>query len=501
MIELSEVRRTPKVDTLLRWLREHPDRSFELLGRTPSAQQRQLLDDLAKDFHNCLTLGRGHADVYTQYAIASGQGTGKTATVAGAATWNACKAPMNRSVVLAPTMETFSQGLLAELRTAVINGPSFLREMFSFYKDRVRMFNVTGWEIIGRTSGNPIALQGIHNEYLGVFGDEASGLDDMSLEVFKGTLSNPYPLLMLTGNPNRATGPFHDAVFTDKMAGDWRRYRWTSLDSPFADTERDEMLRREYGEQSDIYRVRVLGLPPLADRDAVLRSSTIEEAMCRADSAEIMGGSWAETVPLEGYEHPIQIGLDLARSATGDESVIAVRHNSKVTFEAYLGWEPLAVVQRAFEIQREMGAADSDVLYVVDADGLGQGVLGAFYASGKTVHEFHTSSASFRGDFSNAMTEAWFDMRDLLQAHGADGTAAALELPRDTRLAEQLRSRKFKMLPSNKIALESKREHLTHSGGSPDRADAVAYCCARLAGGIRSRILSANHHNPYHTNP
>ena len=42
--------------------------------------------------------------MYTQYAIASGQGTGKTATVAGAATWNACKAPMNRSVVLAPTI-------------------------------------------------------------------------------------------------------------------------------------------------------------------------------------------------------------------------------------------------------------------------------------------------------------------------------------------------------------------------------------------------------------
>jgi len=154
-----------------------------------------------------------------------------------------------------------------------------------------------------------------------------------------------------------------------------------------------------------------------------------------------------------------------------------------------MGVEPLALTARAFEIQNELGAANDDTLYVPDCDGLGAGVVGAFYGAGKQVYEFRTQNTPEDPTYMDSMTQAWFDVRNLIKDRPGGSGGGLLELPRDERLMEQLRARRFKLASGNRIQLESKKDHLDKHGYSPDRGDALAYSCMKI--NIASRYYMA----------
>jgi hypothetical protein len=114
---------------------------------------------------------------------------------------------------------------------------------------------------------NPEALQGFHAEHLLFLIDEASGIPDIVFEVGMGALSTPGAKVVMAGNPTRTSGFFYD---THHLLRDrWHTMHVNCLDVPRAQGHMDD-IKAKYGENSNAWRVRVLGEFPTADDETVI---------------------------------------------------------------------------------------------------------------------------------------------------------------------------------------------------------------------------------------
>jgi hypothetical protein len=103
----------------------------------------------------------------------------------------------------------------------------------------------------------PEAFQGYHSPNMLFIADEASGIDDIIFEVGKGAMSSPGAKTIMTGNPTRTQGYFYDAFH--RMRAFWRTMTVPCSSSSQVAQKYIEECKEEYGEDSNMFRVRVLG--------------------------------------------------------------------------------------------------------------------------------------------------------------------------------------------------------------------------------------------------
>lgn len=393
-----------------------------------------------------------------QIADKSGQGPGKTHGSVIGVTWRALRSP-GKSVVTAPTMRQCQDVWLSEAKKILYNAHPILREFFDIRATKIELGRQREWSIYCITSTDDKKLQGFHDEGLTILGEEASGIPRPIIEQFQGTLSNEDCLLILIGNPNTRDCAFFDAFHSQR--GDWQTYTLNAEETAkyrpdILDPRRNERLADEYGRDSDTYRVRVLGEFPSTDPNCVLSYEDLEK--CHLNSLY-------ECALSDSYYR--SIAIDFARYG-GDETVIYRRQGYAIVEQAiYSHIEPLEAVDRAFLMQKECGWANGDVWYVVDASGMGQGALGAFYKAHKQVFEFHNHAKAYRSDiYDNRITEAWFNFRDLVRNR-------KIYLPNDNRLISQLAGRIYKHNAANdKLQIEPKEQYAKRlEENSPDRGE------------------------------
>jgi len=247
-----------------------------------------------------------------------------------------------------------------------------------------------------------------------------------------------------------------------KDRDEYYTFTFNAEESPFVSEENISRIAREYGINSDVYRVRVQGEFPIADPTAIFSDDDILTCF-KEDPVSSMLMSYGR-----GYDK--QIGIDLARFGS-DESVIVVRKGRAVTeIKNFAHTEPLSVVFEAFNMQHERGWKDDEVMYCVDAGGMGQGVMKAFYDNDKKVTEFHFGGKANDPQFGNIGAEAYFSLRRELRQNGM------IYIPDDRILLSQLVSRKYKIKDvhgKTKIVLEPKEDVRKRDEPSPDRADAL----------------------------
>ena len=104
--------------------------------------------------------------------------------------------------------------------------------------------------------------------------DEASGIPDQVFEVARGALSTPGARVVMAANPTRTTGYFYQAFHRNREA--WDLLTFSCADSLLVSKEYVEAMREEYGTESDIYRVRVLGEFPKGGDLQFIPSSLVE---------------------------------------------------------------------------------------------------------------------------------------------------------------------------------------------------------------------------------
>jgi len=429
----------------------------EAPGSGPTWQQRQLLDVIQLESE--LPVEKRLKRV----AVRSGQGPGKTSMSGGVALWRCLRYPDALCVVTAPNMRQCKQ-FIDEIDRILKGAHPFLRGFVECYGTKVVVNGSRTWQIRSATASRPQNLQGIHEKRLTFIADEASGVARSIMETIQGTLSNPAALFLAIGNPNATDCKFHECFTT--QADLWHRLAWnaedTARDYPhIVSPSRNRALELEYGRDSDVYRVRVLGEFPRSDPNSIM---ALEDLIACTKTTMYGCATITDILPVNKA-----IGIDYARYG-GDESVVVRRSGlAVVDFKVFVKRDPREVTDYAFRQQYDAGWKNDDCWYVPDAGGMGQGIVHSFWEGGKQVHEFHTQAvASDSSMFADAYSEAWWNLRNLVQER-------IVHLPNDPRLLKQLSTRQYYTDRKGRLKVESKDEwrERTEIDESPDRADAV----------------------------
>ena len=174
---------------------------------------------------------------------------------------------------------------------------------------------------------------------------------------------------------------------------------------------------------------------------------------------------------------PQALGVDVARSLGGDESVIARRDGSVGRIIKALRTNDLMVIAGEVVIAKQgIGRKDN---VNIDADGMGSGVVDRLREQGHDINEFHGGGKSSDPErFKNLKAEVYWGFRERM----AEGTVS---LPDDDmELKAQLTSCTYRVTSSGQLEITPKEEMKKKGIKSPDRAEAMIYA---FAGDVRSR--------------
>jgi len=444
----------------------------------PTWQQRQYFNAVMRAQY-----GKG----LNWIAVKSGQGPGKTTASVIVAIFRCLQAVNALTIVTAPTMRQCREVWLAEARRLVEKSDPFLQNLVKVTKSKIEIAGLPDWGVKMFTATQEEKAQGFHEKNMTVLCEEASGIPREIITQFKGTLSNPNALFIQIGNPNTRDCAFFDCFHANKDR--WSTFSFnaedTARDYPhIVNPQRNKDLADEFGRDSDVYRVRVLGEFPHTDPNCVLSSEQVEKCM---DKSFMLKASRLAREERYGGGIAKQFGIDYARFG-GDESTIFRRAgNAIVEWKFFSHMEPSDVTDIAFNMQKGAMWKDDQCWFVADAGGMGQGVMHKFYDEQKQVLEFHNAGKAIDADYDNKITEAWFSLARLVKQE-------ACYLPKDHQLLKQLTTRLYFVNKKGKLILESKDEFVKRSDqGSPDRADGCVmsfYDDVTAAGHISQRTRS-----------
>jgi phage terminase large subunit len=409
----------------------------DVLGVTPEPWQAEALEAVVK---------------HDRVSIRSGHGVGKTTLQAWLVLWfllthQNCKIP-----VAANSQDQLRDTIWPEIAKWHRQLPDALRAMIDVQAERVVVVqDPEGAFAVRRTASkeNPEALQGFHAEHLLFLIDEASGIPDVVFEVGMGALSTPGAKVLMAGNPTRTSGFFYDTHHS-------LRSRWHTMHVSCLDVTRAqghiEDIRAKYGDNSNAWRVRVLGEFPTADDETVIPLEFVMAAVGRNVSSLPYYPVW---------------GVDVARF--GDDRTALAKRQANRLLEPIKFWgsTDLMVTTGMIKAEYEQTAPDlrpREIL--IDAIGLGAGVYDRCKELGLPVRAINVGeAAATRENCMRLRDELWFKGREWFQDK-------LCSIPQDDALIAELTAPTYTFSSSGKMIVERKEDMKKRGMRSPDLADA-----------------------------
>lgn len=394
-----------------------------------------------------------------RFATASGHGIGKSVLVAFIVHWIMSTRPHSQGTITANTFQQLSTRTWATLQTwtkRCITGP-----WFEVGGERIfhKQFKES-WFCSAQSckEDNSEAFAGQHaatSTSFYIF-DEASPVPDKIHEVAEGGLTDGEPMFFQFGNPTRSRGAFHRATFGVE------RNRWIvrSIDSrscKFSNKELIEQWRQDRGEDSDFFRVRVLGLPPRVDDSQFIDLERITDAQKR------------EVATLG--DDPLICGCDLAwggedfnvirfRRGKDARSIPAIRIPGAKTRDA-----SVMIVKLSDLLTHGINGQAINTMFIDSA-----GISGAVGSRLRELGHDNTIEINFGADspdpkYRNMRAYMWGKMKDWLLTGAIDT---------HPRLESDLTGPGYELDGRIRIQLESKDEMKRRGLDSPDDGDALA---------------------------
>jgi len=428
-----------KVIKALRLYREKPLAFVEdIIGATPTHQQREIL----------LSVERMLKGDKKRMAIKSGHGTGKSALASWLVLWFLTLRPHSIVVCTAPTFHQLHDVLWKEI--AIWRKKMKLGYILEQTATEIKVKgHEKTWFAVARTPSTPEGIQGFHAEDLLIVVDEASGVKQEILEALLGALTKNENYLFMIGNPTQISGAFYDAFHRDREF--YITHTLSSEESHLVDRQWLEQMRRKYGPESDVYRVRVLGEFPRAEPDVFIPLHIVERAVYN----EVETGE------------PMEIGIDPARFGD-DQTAIVVRAGMKVT--EILKFHGIDTVRTTGEVVRLVRKYNPSVIKVDDT-GIGAGVTDqlrdVLKGSVKVVGVNFGGKPRDSRNYANIAAEMWGILKELFEN-------GEIQIPNDDELIAQLTTRRYTIDRLGRIQLEKKEEMKKRGLPSPDIADALA---------------------------
>ncbi len=444
-----------ELEVLKKW-RENP-RQFviQAFGATPEKWQTEALKALKRN---------------DRVAIRSGHGVGKSTFLAWCILWWLVRQHPAKVACTANTSAQLNDVLWGELDKWYRKLPKELQNQFDLKSDRLELVSDPKQSFaVARTSRReqPEAFQGYHSPNMLFIIDEASGVDDIIFEVGRGAMSSKGAKTVMTGNPTRTNGYFYNAFHS--MSEFWYNMKVACEDSTQVSKKYIEECKLEYGEDSNAFRVRVMGEFPVEGDDVVIPLHLVESAI----------GRDIDTVGEEVW------GLDVARF--GDDRTALAKRRGNHLIEPVMWVKNKDTMQvSGWVIDQYHEAKKKPQVIFVDSIGYGSAVVDRLGEQGLPVQGINVGELpAFSDRFIRMREELWWSARDWFSSR-------EVSMPDDGALLGELTIIKYNFTSTGKIKMESKDEIKKRTarststlGKSPDLADAFVLTFAN--GAIYSR--------------
>lgn len=417
-------------------------------------------------------------------SVRSGHGIGKSAVESWAILWFMFTRPFPKIPCTAPTQHQLFDILWAEVHKWIRNNPEIEKEII-WTKEKIYMNGYPEeWFAVARTATIPDALQGFHAEHLLYIIDEASGVKDVVFEPVLGALTTENTKLLMCGNPTKITGFFYDSHHKNR-----EQYGTIHVDgrnSSRVDNTFIQKIIDMYGEESDVFKVRVAGEFPKALPDSFIWMEWCELAAKKEVHVDAV--SW------------VGIGVDVARY--GDDSSVLypmINHCKSEQYEEYYHNDTMEIAGKCtIMIKKYARKYPCEKIEVkIDCDGLGVGVFDKLNESRNRIvaeilkerkenagkeeipqFELEIIECHFGGaggkiesedpvEMENNTGIMWGNVREKLRK-------GELSICDSDKLISQLSTRKYMINSDGKIVLETKESMKKRGLKSPDIADALA---------------------------
>lgn len=312
----------------------------------------------------------------------------------------------------------------------------------------------------------PEAMAGVHSRgWVLLLVDEASGVHDRVFEAAAGSMSGHNATTVLTGNPVRSSGFFFDA-FHD-MLDMWTTFHISCLDSDLCSADYIEQMKRQYGEDSNGYRVRVLGDFPLADDDTLIPYSLVDASLLRDVQAIGVRPIW---------------GVDVARKGR-DRCAVAIRRGNVLEpwdgtcgVKAWKINDTMTLVGRIVERWNATLPSEQPSEIIVDSIGIGGPVVDRLVQMGLPARGIAVNEATaIKERFANLKAELWWTAREWFEAKD-------VSIANDKALMAEIVRMEYGHTATEKILVQTKKSYAkANKGISPDLADAFILTFASTA--------------------
>ena len=466
-----------------KWLDEFLDESIPLWRNDPVLFMREVLSFEPDDWQ--IDVAHDLRD-YARVSVKSGQGVGKTGVEATLLLWFLVCFPYSRIVATAPTKQQLHDVLWSEVDKWMNNSP-LLPLMVKWTKTYVYLRGYEKrWFAVARTATKPENMQGFHEDNMLFIVDEASGVADPIMEAITGTLSGENNKLLLMGNPTKTSGTFYDSHTADRAL--YRCHTVNSENSRRTNKDNIAAMKRKYGENSNVVRVRVYGEFPEQEDDVFM-----SEATARAFGKYRDGAGNLQPIDVSGVER-IEIGCDVARFGD-DKTCIGYRVNEVVQiYKKYNGKDTTwttGTIAKLYKELKQRFQFKGQIGVKVDDGGVGGGVV-------DQLRNLRKSEPAVFGDmvilpvnfgvsikhryYADSTTYMMGVVRDLIAPYDNFGHPHTPEiiLPDDSDLIGQLSCRKCEFLPNGKQKVESKQDMKDRGLSSPDEGDCILLVCLPL---------------------
>lgn len=354
-------------------------------------------------------------------------------------------------------------------------------------------------------SNNFTAIEGAHADHILYVLDEAKAIPDGLWDAAEGALNGTGEAIALAvSTPGPPEGRFYEIHTKREDYSDWQVKHITLNDMLESGRVREDWVesrKRQWGENSPLFKNRVKGEFAATELDGVLPLAWVEAAMER----------WDE---IYGDVQNIQVGQSIvvgqaSLSPATDEIVTDIGadiggggEHSNATVEAIAVWPHIlqihknprgsadvATMETAGRIKSRLEKFRNANAYI-DAIGIGAGVfhrLKEHTSIAARVMPFNAGTRTPLKDqngemsFANKRAAMWWIMREMLDPEND----IAVCIPRDDRLLGELTTVHYTIRSNGAIQIEEKKDIAKRLKGSTDIADAVIMA---LTGGKIAKI-------------
>lgn len=442
---------------LANWRRDPVLFVREAIRAEPSNQQLDLLSNFTK----C-----------KRHTVRSGHGTGKDACASWLIIWFMSVFPYAKVMCTAPTAHQLDDILWSELskwlRRSILAEEFVIQKQKIFHKEAPKEWWARAVSVKANASEDEQAetLAGRHGDNLFIVVDEASGVPDPVYIPLAGAMTQENNRCLLIGNMTKNVGEFHNTHYHPNAKEQWKQYHWDSRESTNVSEDMITYFRDRFGEDSNVFRIRVMGEPPSDSLNTFIPLSWSMQCVGNEISVD---PTW-----------PTTLGVDVARDGEDLTIIVPKQGNLISPWSRYQG---LITPQVGMEVVRAFSDFNAS-LVAVDGIGLGAGVVDWLQYDPRglgpltTLEVKSSTSSSDPTRWRRLRDELWDRVRTKCMKKeysfpNIEVKLNGIDVNLGQELANELASPHYETSPNGALVVESKEKMRARGVASPNIADAL----------------------------